>query len=356
MLGESVHKLLAYSALRAKDAVAPSAPSSSASSPTKAVPASASASASPQHTLEQALGYLLLSRDATKTRWLQHFAAANHHSAGAGARSTTVTARSSTEAAEPALSQPLQLFASLQGALKNLIFDVLFAALRSQLVGLAEFSVWGEQPKALFGGLLAALPSFSQPSEYMTHVGEHLLSLVQQLENYLHAQAEAQRAAEQEASASAALTSAAASASADSKAGAAPEEDASHWLSLLANGVVKFVLDRITHIPKLSEKGAAQLATDLDYLANVLKAVGVPVPAAAEHAIRALQTPPPPANWNAALLASSNWSPPLTDPDHKQLVMTVFGIRKASYATPPPPISSISAASAAAAGGSKLNL
>ncbi len=320
-------------------------------------------------TLDQTISYIFLSRDATKTRWLQQFI---DSSSSASASSTATDSKSKSTPSKPntttiigagsgsgsvvLLSQPNQLFDSLIGALKNLIFDTLFSPLRSQLVGLAELPVWGETPKALFGGLLAALPSFSQPSEYMTHAGERLLSLVQELENYLHAQAETERqqnAADSFGSSSGSgsgdvksspptpLTSASAAAAA-AAAAAAEENDTTYWLGVLASGVVKFVMDRITHIPKLTDKGAAQLATDIDYLANVMKAVGVPIPVITEHVRRALQTPPPATHWTAALIGSAQWgTPPCTDPDHRSLVLTIFAIRKTSHIPPAVPITAV---------------
>jgi len=192
-------------------------------------------------------------------------------------------------------------------------------------------AVWAEVPK--FSLLALPLPSFgSQPSEYMTHVGEHLLSLVQQLEPYLHAEQEKEREAASAAAfgsdsgggSSSSTATAAVDLKRSSSAVAGQEEDTMYWLTLVGHGVVKFALERVTQIPKLSDKGAAQLVTDLEYLAAVLKAIAVPPPPAMDVVLRVLQAPQ---SQFAALQAPQQLP---SEGEQRQLLLTVLNIRKAA--------------------------
>jgi len=47
------------------------------------------------------------------------------------------------------------------------------------------------------------------------------------------------------------------------------------WLSKVEVGIEKLLLEKISQIPRFTEKGARQLATDIGYLANLLPALSL---------------------------------------------------------------------------------
>ena len=53
--------------------------------------------------------------------------------------------------------------------------------------------------------------------------------------------------------------------------------DASYWLRVVAEGVLRLLLDRVQAIPRLSRKGSQQLACDLGYLGKILAAMGMEI-------------------------------------------------------------------------------
>lgn len=162
--------------------------------------------------------------------------------------------------------------ASLDSLVDNvveLVYDTMFEPLRSQLGDLATWGVWAQQPSQQQGGVLD-LPSFSlPPSERITHVGEHLLNLVQQLEPLLRRERANSVGAEDgdgdgvDGAAAAAVSSG--------------EHGLSFWMSRMATGVTQLLLVQVSSIERLTAHGCAQLSTDLDYLGNVLRALGVGV-------------------------------------------------------------------------------
>jgi len=56
------------------------------------------------------------------------------------------------------------------------------------------------------------------------------------------------------------------------------ESDALYWLGLLSRGTFKALLSSVHQLALLSDRGATQLATDLEYLVNVLSALGLQMP------------------------------------------------------------------------------
>jgi hypothetical protein len=135
------------------------------------------------------------------------------------------------------------------------------------------------------------LPSFSAyPQEAVTNAGEYLLSLPQTLEQVAEAREE-DRAAARDAAARAAAEAlgsprkpAASSdaeaaegpeaAAADATDGAfGPELDPGEWMADVARHAADALCAEIRGVTRLSETGAAQLAADAEYFANVVAAL-----------------------------------------------------------------------------------
>lgn len=125
------------------------------------------------------------------------------------------------------------------------------------------------------------LPSFSAyPLPYITSIGEYLLTLPQQLEPLAVA------AAEQAGASLPGPGSPGAHQVEDpSGAGALAGEDAGgyfvrEWMSRVAEGATALFVEQLRSIPALSERGAQQLAADIEYLNSVLSVLFVePSPA-----------------------------------------------------------------------------
>ncbi|EED88825.1 predicted protein [Thalassiosira pseudonana CCMP1335] len=96
------------------------------------------------------------------------------------------------------------------------------------------------------------------PQSFITHVGEHMLALVQALEPF--------------ASDSEALGLANEDGDVESKASTA---FCNQWLDVVGLAVTGRILERTMRIPRLGRKGAEHLAADLNYIRNVFTALGV---------------------------------------------------------------------------------
>lgn len=137
------------------------------------------------------------------------------------------------------------------------------AQVRRQLDGLSKLPDWSakEEENAF------ELPSFSAyPLQYITSIGEYLLTLPQQLEPLAVAAAEVARGATP--------------AAMDELAGLASEDVGgrfvSEWMSKVAEGATVLYMEQLRAIPILSDRGAQQLAADIEYLCSVLSVLYVP--------------------------------------------------------------------------------
>lgn len=214
----------------------------------------------------------------------------------------------------------LCLFPNSDRAMKQLahschlfVFDVCSAVPRHHLKGMSSLSTWKEQATA---DAFASYGTLPQP--YITHVGEHMLALVQALEPFA-SDASALAVANQvmdgvrdvalapwrDLVTAATLTSdiddgvvrslmdgkqladlVVSSAVMEDEEGEELEEDADEqeraitafcnsWLDVVGLAVTGRLLERIMRIPSLTQKGCEHLNADLTYLVNVFSALGV---------------------------------------------------------------------------------
>ncbi|CAI5463800.1 unnamed protein product [Closterium sp. Yama58-4] len=171
-----------------------------------------------------------------------------------------------------ALPRTAQRVRSFQEAVSSLVYDVLIAKVRRQLAGVSTMPDWalGEEENVF------DLPSFNAYAlPYITAVGEYLLTLPQQLEPLAVAASEAAPSLLLQASASGA------SAGGESATPtAAGEEDAGayfvrEWMTKVADGATSLFVEQIRAIPEVSDRGAQQLAADIEYLCSVLSVLYV---------------------------------------------------------------------------------
>jgi len=134
---------------------------------------------------------------------------------------------------------------------EDLVFIVMMKPIKENLLNLNKWSVWTEVKKSSAG---IVLPEFSlQPSDYITRVGEHMLSLVHQLEPYLGNTGETEEKEGKE----------------DSKMGAA------YWLDRVAKDVLRILVEEVRKVEEFSSRGKKQMKTDISYLTNVMSALDV---------------------------------------------------------------------------------
>jgi len=155
------------------------------------------------------------------------------------------------------LSQGLQQVRSMIERVEGLVTAVMFQQVETALTKFVKLPVWSEAGSSTSDKGIA-LPSFScSPLEYITSIGEHLLVLPQHLEAY------------------------------------APREQEGHfvhtWISKLARMTADLYIGQLLTIPRLSPSGSAQLAADMQYLVNVLKALAIEPHPKLLQSIEALQ-------------------------------------------------------------------
>ncbi|XP_014785708.1 conserved oligomeric Golgi complex subunit 7 isoform X1 [Octopus bimaculoides] len=141
-------------------------------------------------------------------------------------------------------------------------FDIVFAQLKKHLVGMANMEVW----TSLSAGtaITSDLPAFSlSPQEYITKVGQYLMTLPQLLEPYIIQDNQAVTVA---------LQHGRLPYTEDQD---IPEHSADLWLQSIARGTMFLYSEEILKIYELSPHGTKQLVTDLDYLCNVLDDLGL---------------------------------------------------------------------------------
>lgn len=157
-----------------------------------------------------------------------------------------------------ALAHTSARVASFNEAVNELVYDVLIAKVRSKFLDVAQMTVWGaEEEENAFD-----LPNFSAyASPYITSIGEYLLTLPQQLEPVMMG-----------GGGSGLIT--------DTTDENTEETQffATEWMFKVAEGATSLYIEQLRGIQFLSDRGARQLAADIDYLCKVLSALSMQVP------------------------------------------------------------------------------
>ena len=165
--------------------------------------------------------------------------------------------------AEPVLPCMSARAAAFDKAADVLVYDVLSSRVRRHLEDYAHLPVW-DAPAEPSGGAGFEMPTFSAyPQACVTAVGEYLLMLPQQFEPLLGAG-----------------PSSPVGAPASSGGDVDDTRLASEWVARVAGGAAATATEAALAIEVANDAGAAQLAADLEYLSNVVAALGVAVPPA----------------------------------------------------------------------------
>jgi hypothetical protein len=164
------------------------------------------------------------------------------------------------------------------------VFHALFRPIRSTLSNLSKLEVWGAAPAESAGSSGFSSP----PSEYIHGIAQSLLDVPTMVQEGSLSTAAASEL--WEVLASGALEASAGkmkltsvrmaglvqAIDADNEEDEQPEDDeqdaAYNWLVLVAKGTVAMILAQVELIPRLTEKGCAQLAADLAHWTKVLGA------------------------------------------------------------------------------------
>ncbi|KAL4234116.1 Golgi transport complex subunit 7 [Mactra antiquata] len=141
-------------------------------------------------------------------------------------------------------------------------FDVVFGQLKGYLTNLSTMEIW--MSKSAGGALTSDLPTFSlSPQEYMTKIGQFLMTLPQHLEPFTM---------EDNPAVLVALKYGKLPYTDETS---IPEHIADLWLESIARGTMHVLCEEILRIHELSSHGNKQLITDIDYLCNVLEDLGL---------------------------------------------------------------------------------
>ncbi|KAG9452337.1 hypothetical protein H6P81_005241 [Aristolochia fimbriata] len=161
----------------------------------------------------------------------------------------------------PVASQRVVAFAD---TVNELVYDVLISKVRQRLSDVSRLPIWSsvEEPSA------HPLPSFSAyPQSYVTSVGEYLLTLPQQLEPLAEGIASSESNTDE------------------------AQFFATEWMFKVAEGATALYTEQLRGIQYITDRGAQQLAADIEYLSNVLSALSVPIPQVLATFLTCLSTP-----------------------------------------------------------------
>lgn len=148
----------------------------------------------------------------------------------------------------------------------QLAFDSVFLRIKQQLLLVSRMDSWNTA--GIGETLTEGLPTFSlTPLEYISNIGQYLMSLPLNLEPFVT----------QEDSALELALHAGKLPFPPEQGDELPELDnmADHWLGSIARATMQTYCDVILRIPELTLHSTKQLTTDIDYLINVMDALGL---------------------------------------------------------------------------------
>lgn len=171
-------------------------------------------------------------------------------------------------------------FERLVSAVHHVVYDTMFSGVVDRFRTFNSGESWGDESADMDG----AIASFSSsPLQYATEVADYLMTVPQQLEPFIPDEEDAKYAMPD-------------SVYAFSKTGGSQERKnvgtgdsmdndenngdmdvsfAGMWIGVLAIGTMELYVEKICNLNKLSESGARQLATDAEYICNVMGSLGV---------------------------------------------------------------------------------
>lgn len=184
-------------------------------------------------------------------------------------------------------------FESFVDTVHRVVYDTMFAGVKDRFASFSSRDLWSSDS---INGEASMLGFSSSPLGYATEVADYLMTVPQQLEPFVPDEEDAKYATPKSPYAfcktGASRQKRRPGGPGHSSAGQGKdnaednieeleEEDitntsfAGMWISLLAIGTMELYVEKICTIQKMSEAGTRQLATDADYICNVIASLGV---------------------------------------------------------------------------------
>lgn len=207
------------------------------------------------------------------------------------------------------LTEPRAALTRLNQQANQLAFDSVFLQIKHQLCLVSKME---RREAPGFGeSYTDDLPTFSlSPQEYITNIGQYLMSLPLHLEPFVTQEDPALEMA----------LHAGKLPFPPEQGDDLPELDntADYWLGSIARATMQTYCDAILLIPQLSARSTKQLATDIDYLSNVMDALGLQPSRGLQHIAALLRAKPEDYRQTAKLLP-------------RRLVATIAAVRGIDY-------------------------
>ncbi|XP_060885058.1 conserved oligomeric Golgi complex subunit 7 [Labrus mixtus] len=175
----------------------------------------------------------------------------------------------------------------------QLAFDSVFLQIKHQLILVSKME--RQEEPGLGESYTEDLPTFSlSPQEYITNIGQYLMSLPLHLEPFVTQEDPALEMA----------LHAGKLPFPPEQGDDLPELDntADYWLGSIARATMQTYCDAILLIPQLGVHSTKQLATDIDYLSNVMDALGLQPSRTLQHIVTLLRAKPEDYRQTAKLL------------------------------------------------------
>ncbi|XP_069503499.1 conserved oligomeric Golgi complex subunit 7 isoform X2 [Ambystoma mexicanum] len=165
----------------------------------------------------------------------------------------------------------------------QLAFDSVFLRIKQQLLLVSKMECWSSAGTG--ETLTDDLPTFSlTPLEYISNIGQYIMSLPLHLEPFVTQEDPALEMA----------LHAGKLPYPPEQGDELPELDnmADYWLGSIARATMQTYCEVILHIPELTSHSTKQLATDIDYLMNVMDALGLQASRMLQQIVSLLKTKP----------------------------------------------------------------
>ncbi|KAM4526116.1 conserved oligomeric Golgi complex subunit 7 [Fundulus diaphanus] len=191
------------------------------------------------------------------------------------------------------LAEPRTALTRLNQQANQLAFDSVFLQIKHQLCLVSKMEF--QDASGIGESYTEDLPTFSlSPQEYITNIGQYLMSLPLHLEPFVTQEDPALEMA----------LHAGKLPFPPEQGDELPELDntADYWLGSIARATMQTYCDAILLIPQLSPRSTKQLATDIEYLSNVMDALGLQPSRTLQHIVALLRAKPEDYRQTAKLL------------------------------------------------------
>lgn len=206
-------------------------------------------------------------------------------------------------------------FQSFVNAVHRAVYDCMFAGIKQRF---ANFNGRDLGNSDGVDGDAAVFGISSSPLGYATEVADYLMTIPQQLEPYVPDEDDAKYATPKNAymfSKSAGM---------ESNSNEKDEDEllsfAGIWIGALTIGMMELYVDKICALTRLSEAGTKQLATDADYICNVVASLGIAPTKEMSLVCHLLEAPPDSAKFAEVSKEHDN-------PNDRKLIRRIAAVR-----------------------------